>query len=74
MAATSVMQPKDVSFGSHFYVYTVILPNLSFVLYKCIHPIYQSGTKPKQVIKKITETSYFSFSLHQSKSVKFFLI
>ena len=30
MAATSVMQPKDVSFGSHFYVYTVILPNLSF--------------------------------------------
>ena len=34
----------------------------------------QSGTKPKQVIKKITETSYFSFSLHQSKSVKFFLI
>ena len=38
VAATSVMQPKDVSFGSHFYVYTVILPNLSFVLYKCIHP------------------------------------
>ena len=34
----------------------------------------QSGTKPKQVIKKITETSYFSFSLHQSKSVKFLLI
>ena len=34
----------------------------------------QSGTKPKQVIKKITETSYFSFFLHQSKSVKFFLI
>ena len=34
----------------------------------------QSGTKPKQVIKKITETSYFSSSLHQSKSVKFFLI
>ena len=28
----------------------------------------QSGAKPKQVIKKITETSYFSFSLHQSKS------
>ena len=22
------------------------------------HAIYQSGTKPKQVIKKITETSY----------------
>ena len=39
MAAASVMQPKDVSFASHFYVYTVILPNLSFVLYKCIHPI-----------------------------------
>ena len=36
--------------------------------------INQSGTKPKQVIKKITETSYFSSSLHQSKSVKFFLI
>ena len=34
----------------------------------------QSGTKPKQVIKKITETSYFSSSLHQSNSVKFFLI
>ena len=33
MAATSVMQHKDVSFGSHFYVYTVVLPNLSFVLY-----------------------------------------
>ena len=49
------------------YVITVTHNDI-FKIYK------QSGTKPKQVIKKITETSYFSSSLHQSKSVKFFLI
>ena len=45
-----------------------------FVLVTWKYAVYQSGTKPKQVIKKVTETSYFSSSLHQSKSVKFFLI
>ena len=56
-------KPNRYSYPDH---YTDVL--LNFKLNN------QSGTKPKQVIKKITETSYFSFSLHQSKSVKFFLI
>ena len=59
------------------YFYNVSQPNHNFDpdFLRCHRSVDdQSGTKPKQVIKKITETSHFSFSLHQSKFVKFFFI
>ena len=62
----------------YIYMYVVqysLLPKISYTVFNLTDILLkQSGTKPKQVIKKITETSYFSFSLHQSKSVKFLLI
>ena len=63
-------QPRKIPGICHF----IDRYNLSNDRISVLRHNYQSGTKPKQVIKKITETSYFSFSLYQSKSVNFFLI